>query len=142
VKSLLIKFISSKEGKSTVALPVVSLLAMTGLYFYSYPSPSLKVVDQTIQNGQITVKQLNLPYDGWLLLYSTKYGQRTEIIGQTRVNRGRHKNVGVYVNVLRTTAQVEVAIFQDILSPGIFDKEQDRPAELNGKPLAVIFNKK
>lgn len=112
-----------------------------GLYAYWTPGPKLVIHDQTIQNGQLTISQINLPHDGWLVLSATKYEQPTEVVGMARIERGRRKNIGLYVNVLRTTPRVELAVYEDKESPGLFDKSTDQPVMIGGQALKRIFNK-
>jgi hypothetical protein len=112
-----------------------------GAYIYHTPSPRLLVFDQPIIDGQINVKQINLPFDGWIILFSTEYDQPTEMVGKIRVERGRNRNIGVFVNVLRVTPRVLVSIYEDKTTPGIFDAQNDQEVLAEGKPLSAIINK-
>jgi hypothetical protein len=114
---------------------------LLGAYIYHTPSPRLVVGDQPIIDGQINIKQINLPFDGWIILSSTEYDQPTEMVGKLRIERGRNRNIGVFVNVLRVTPRVKISVYEDKTTPGIFDPQTDQEAMAQGKPLSVIINK-
>lgn len=123
------------------ALAVLAFLVAAS-YIYWTPGPDLFVSDQVITNGQIIIERLNLPYDGWVVLYSTKYDQPLEMIGKVRVQRGRNKQLGIYVNVLRATPKIEAAVYDDRTTPGLFDLQTDKVVVSSGRPLKAIINKK
>lgn len=131
----------TNKQKYAIGAAAGVVFLLIGIYAYRTPRPRLIISDQTIQHGQITVEQINLPFDGWIILSATEYDQPTEMVGKVRVERGRNRNVGIYVNVLRTTPRVEAAVYADKISLDTFDPDTDKPVVMNKQPLKVIFNK-
>ncbi len=60
------------------------------------PTGSLGVGDQTIINGMITLDDVMISDDGWVVLYRDNSGtQGTEIVGQTFIEAGTYQDVMV-----------------------------------------------
>lgn len=132
--------LSKKQRYYFGGLTIFAVLLL-GAYIYHTPSPRLLVFDQPIIDGQINIKRIDLPFDGWVILSSTEYDQPTEMVGKIRIERGRNKNIGVFVNVLRVTPRVKVSIHEDKTTPGIFDAQTDQEVLVAGQPLSAFINK-
>lgn len=124
-----------------LAISVLMIIIAIVTYLYWTPGPMLTVKNQPIQNGQITIGKINVPKDAWVVLSATKYEQPTEVVGKVRVKRGRHKNIGIYVNVQRTTPLLEAVVYEDVATPGVLDLSSDKPVIVDGKALKLLFNK-
>ncbi len=119
---------------------LVSLLAVVLFWrYWFFPAPFLAVEAQTIQNGQLTIARVHLPRPANLLIYATKYGQPTEVVGRAELLRGRHKAVSIYVNVPKTTPQLLAGLYE------MASSSQANPEVkliYDGRPLKMLFDRR
>ena len=136
------KIYSLNKRQKISSTIIFVFVAIAGVYIYWTPTPTLIVHDQVIENGQVVVGQVNLPYPGWVVLRSSKYGIATEIIGRVRIRRGRNKNVGIYVSLAKASPEMEVSVYADNKTPGSFDLDADSPITTKEGGLKRIFFRK
>lgn len=89
------------------------------------PTGSLMVEDQALVNGMITVSEVELSNDGWLVIYNDNNAVLgTEILGYTHVEAGTHDDVTVELedDVEITSGDILwAALHIDDDEDGIFD---------------------
>lgn len=130
-----------KKIKLKIVILIIFHAAMLGAYYYFNPTPVILIKDQPIQNGQFIFEKVNLREDSWLVLSSMKKNATVEEVGKVLLKKGRNKNVGVFVNVSKTTPQIEATIYNDLGALGTFDIASDTPAMINDVPLKLVFRK-
>lgn len=130
-----------KNYKLKVTILIIFLGTFFGAYYYFNPTPAIVVNDQPIQNGKFTFDKVNLREDAWLVLYSRSKYSIVEEVGKVLLKKGRNKDVGVFVNVSKTTPQIEAVLYNDLGALGAFDIAADTPMMIKNKPFTLIFNK-
>lgn len=88
------------------------------------PTGSLEVGDQAVVNGMVTIENVEVSDDSWIVIFRDNAGtQDTEILGQTHVDAGSHDNVTIDLGDTDLTEgeTLWAALHVDKGEPGIFD---------------------
>lgn len=103
------------------------------------------VANRQTTEGNLTVARVDLPADGFLVLYEeTDDGSRGDVVGVRPLSAGHHENVTVpidhrFYNAERTSVYVVAGIHRDD-GDGTFDRDADDPFTVNGSALTVAFD--
>lgn len=89
------------------------------------PTGSIVVEDQNLMDGMLTISNVVISDDGWLVLYRDNAGvQGTEILGSSHIEAGTHEDVTVELDEgveLTTGETVWVALHVDDDDDGVLD---------------------
>lgn len=111
------------------------------------PTGSIVVDDQTLMNGTVTISNVEISEDGWLVIYEDNAGVLgTEILGYVQVGDGSHEDVTVELDddVELTSGDVLwAALHVDSDRDGQFDWDgitgTDLPVQSGSTNLAESF---
>ncbi|WP_029036097.1 DUF7282 domain-containing protein [Salinimicrobium xinjiangense] len=110
------------------------------------PTGSIVVEDQTLMNGMVTVSNVEMSNDGWLVIYKDNAGVLgTEVLGHTHVEAGSHEDVTVELDesALTSGEVLWAALHVDSDEDGEFDWNgitgTDSPVRSGTVPVAESF---
>jgi predicted lipoprotein with Yx(FWY)xxD motif len=100
----------------------------------------VRVEDQEIQAGSVTIEEVVSLGPGWLAIYTQEGGRLGRLIGYEQVKHGANKNLQVEVNAGDATEVLYAMLHVDAGMIGIFEfPGPDRPALVGAAALAPTF---
>jgi hypothetical protein len=133
------------EGPRISALVLLILtLGLFGLFYTRRTElgdmPMIRVNDQPIVDGTVTVAQVRSPGVGWIVIYRSGNATVGEIIGFTPVPTGNSSNVIVPVNVSQATPTLFAILHRDLGTALLFEYPgPDEPVFVNGMVVMDAF---
>jgi predicted lipoprotein with Yx(FWY)xxD motif len=102
----------------------------------------VRVQDQEIQDGLITIEEVVSLGPGWLAIYTQEGGVLGRLIGYEAVRHGSNKNLKVEVDAGDATEVLYATLHIDAGMIGLFEfPGPDRPAVVGGTAVAPTFNR-
>lgn len=103
-------------------------------------TPSVKVSDQAISNGTVTVEQVTSPGPGWIVIHVNSSGAPGPIIGWAQVKTGVNNNVPVTIDTSKATPVLYAMLHTDAGAVGTYEfPGPDTPVMLNGQMVSPAF---
>lgn len=108
--------------------------------------PMVTVENQTLNNNEVVVKQVNAAEDGWIVIHASNTGGTfAQVIGKTHVNAGMNMNVIVSLdmtpeNVVRGGDRLWAMLHYDRGAEGTYEfPGVDAPVMMNGEIVMESF---
>jgi hypothetical protein len=108
--------------------------------------PMVSVENQTLNNNQVVIKQVNAAEDGWIVVHASNSGGTfAQVIGKTHVNAGMNMNVIVSLdmlpeNVVRNSDVLWAMLHYDRGVEGTYEfPGVDAPVVINGDMVMESF---
>jgi predicted lipoprotein with Yx(FWY)xxD motif len=100
----------------------------------------VKVSDQPINNGTVTVEQVISPGPGWIVIHINSSGSPGPIIGWAQVKAGTNPNVPVTVDASKATSVLYAMLHVDAGQVGTYEfPGPDVPVNFNGQMVSPAF---
>lgn len=124
-----------KTGIATFALAaalvvpgVIAARAMTADGAIATTPPSILVYDQKIDGKSIAAKYVNLPRDGYVVVYATDGAKlSSDIVGTLALKKGDHRDVKIELQKApEKGAALWATLYEDVDGDGKFDKGKDK----------------
>ena len=137
-----------KPTKSCLAIPVAALLATAFAGFAYAATASIKVSDQKVTGGEVTIADVNLPKTGFLVIHpSDAKGNLVERdIGHAALTAGDHPSVKVKLSQTpKAGDKLWAMLHEDTGVTGVYEfgapgkANVDMPLKENGKPVEQSF---
>ena len=103
------------RSKNETAAPTTSASADTEI------TPLVKVSDQAVEDGVVTVDTVISSGPGWIAIYSVENGEPGQQLGYSPVRNGDNKNVIVQIDPSRETDALMAVLHVDAGKAGIFE---------------------
>ena len=101
--------------QNETAAPTTSASADTEI------TPLVKVSDQAVEDGVVTVDTVISSGPGWIAIYSVENGEPGQLLGYSPVRNGDNKNVIVQIDPSRETDALMAVLHVDAGKAGIFE---------------------
>jgi hypothetical protein len=109
--------------------------------------PMIATIDQVPTGKTVTIDELSIPQDGFVVIHATKDGKpvTAQYLGETPVTAGFHQNVNVTLDQKPKPGTTYVAtLYGDNGQPGKFkfgpgNANADKPLMLVGKTVSTTF---
>lgn len=95
-------------------------------------------------DGAVTLRRVDLPQDGFVVLFEDADGERGEVVGVRRLPAGRHENVTVEVdprfyNEVRARLYLVAGVHVDD-GDGTWNADSDEPVLVDDEPVTTSFD--
>lgn len=103
--------------------------------------PAVRVSDQGLLNGTVTIAEVISVGPGWLVVHAQANGGPGPILGFSTVNAGQNQNVAVEIDAAAATETLYAMLHTDAGVVGTFEFPDgpDVPATLNGQVITPAF---
>lgn len=134
--------------KSWLAVSASALMAISFAGVAYAATASLKAADQKISRGEVTIADVNLPKNGFLVIHpsDTKGNLIEKDIGHIALKAGDHKNVKVKLTANHKAGEkLWAMLHEDTGTPGVYQfgapgkANADMPFKANGKAVEQAF---
>jgi predicted lipoprotein with Yx(FWY)xxD motif len=103
-------------------------------------TPAVKVSDQPISNGTVTVDEVTSPGPGWIVIHINSGGTPGEIIGWSQVKTGVNLKVPVTVDPSKVTSVLYAMLHVDAGTVGVYEfPGPDKPVMYQGQMVSPAF---
>lgn len=103
-------------------------------------NPSVRVQDQAIVNGTVTVPRVYSQISGWMVIHAEDNGKPGIVIGHSKLDAGVNTDVVVNIDVSKATNKLYAMLHVDLGEEGIYEfPGDDVPEKLEEQVLAVAF---
>jgi predicted lipoprotein with Yx(FWY)xxD motif len=103
-------------------------------------SPAVKVLNQEIRNGSLTVTEVVSPGAGWIVIHSQADGKPGSVIGYAPVKDGVNSDVSIKIDAPKATATLYAMLHFDVGKVGTFEfPGADLPVILNNQMVSPDF---
>ncbi len=105
--------------------------------------PKVVVSDQSIQNGQVMVAEVDAIAPSWLVIQTETNGAPGPVVGYIKINKGSNKNVSVKIDIQKSTPKLFAMIHEDNGEKDQFDfPNNDMPLLYKGEMVSELFTVK
>ena len=103
-------------------------------------TPAVKVSDQPITSGAVTVDQVDSPGPGWIVIHINSAGGPGQIIGWSPVKAGVNSKVPVSIDASKATSVLYAMLHVDAGQVGTYEfPGPDKPVTFNGQMVSPAF---
>ena len=104
-------------------------------------TPSVSIIDQSVENGTVTVANVLSIGPGWIALQADNNMQPGDVLGYTAVAKYDNKNVVVKIDPMTSTPVMYAVLYNDAGILGSFEPTgADTIQTVGGQPVQPIFN--
>jgi plastocyanin len=104
-------------------------------------SPAVKVTDQPLTNGTVTVASVASARPGWIAIHTDRDGKLGPVIGYTAVITGDNSNVVVRIDGAKATPKLYAVLHNDKGRVGRYQfPGVDAPTIVNGQLVSPTFS--
>ncbi len=103
-------------------------------------TPAVKVSDQPVSGGTVTVDEVDSPGPGWIVIHVNSAGSPGPIIGWSQVKPGVNRNVQVNIDPSKATSVLYAMLHVDAGVVGTYEfPGPDKPIMVNGQMVSPAF---
>jgi hypothetical protein len=122
---------------------LITTLLLLGLTFSTHaqqPESGVTVEEQEVENGTVTVQQVVIDQQGWVVIHAQENGAPGPVIGYSQVTQGEHTDVTVEIDERQATDTLHAMLHIDAGEPGVFEfPGADSPLTVNGRVVVEPF---
>lgn len=123
------------------SLALFSAVALIAAQSAFAQSPQIRVNDQELQDGTVSVRQVVSDGPGWVVIHKQEGSRPGAVIGYAVVRDGQSRNVIVPVDTDNTTDTVYAMLHSDTGKLGTYDfPNGDPPVKVNNNVVVVPFD--
>jgi len=107
----------------------------------SETAAAVKVSDQSVDGGKVTIAEVDSPGPGWLVIHAEAEGKPGAVLGYSPVTAGANNDVVVSVDDSEATSVMYAMLHIDAGQVGVYEfPGADAPATVNEKMVSPAFN--
>jgi predicted lipoprotein with Yx(FWY)xxD motif len=105
------------------------------------PTPEVKVSDQAIKDGRVTIDSVTAAEQGWIVIHVDQNGGPGPIIGESAVKAGENSNVQVQIDASQATPKLWAMLHVDQGVVGTYEfPGPDAPVKIGDQIVMTPFN--